>query len=306
MELMKNRRLRQVISYGWKDAGEIACYPDVKKSRFSIFLDIWHSFRKHYLFSNQYKSNKFWSLDESARLVLANKLGEENRRKDNWIDVHYSDWKFLSKYTSIKWHESPKKAKQRNNAYIKHYGLGEKLYVQYGVTIICEHYSIGKIKCGEKVLFARDCDIDYTGDLFIGDRVALSEGVKIFTHNHSIDYSDKGKSKGCILTPLVIQDRAWIGARAVIMPGVGEIGRGAVISTCSYVRSKIPPYAIVMGNPAKVIGFRFTPEETVKFEEENYPADQRIPIDVLKRNYEKYYHSQWKEINHWVKSLSLQ
>lgn len=306
MGFMKNKRIRQVLSYGWKDAGEIAGYPDVKKSRFSIFLDIWHNFRKHYLFSNQYKSNKFWSLNESTRLVLANKLGDENRKKDKWIDVHNSDWNFLSKYTSPKWQNSKKKRKKRTTAYIKHYGLGKNCLVQYGVTIICEHFSVGKITCGEKVLFARDCDIDYTGDLFIGDRVSLSEGIKIFTHNHSVDNSDKGKNKGRILTPLIIQDRVWIGARAVIAPGVGEIGRGAVISTCSFVRNKVPPYAIVMGNPAKVIGFRFTPEETVKFEEKNYPADQRIPIDVLKRNYEKYYQSQWKEIKHWVKSLSLQ
>lgn len=306
MGIMKKKRIHQIIKYGWKDAGEIADYQDVKKSRLSIFIDIWSCFRNYYLFSNQYKSNKFWSLDKRERLDLANRIGEENRKKDEWVDVHYSDWKFLSKYTLLKWQNSPETIRQRNNAYIEHYGLDETIHVQYGVKIICEHFSVGKITCGKKVLFARDCDIDYTGDLIIGDKVALSEGVKIFTHNHSVDYSDKGKSKGCIPTPLIIQDRVWIGARAVIMPGVGEIGRGAVISTCSYVRTKVPPYAVVMGNPAKVIGFRFTPEETVKFEEENYPANQRIPFDVLKRNYEKFYHSQWKEINHWVKSLSLQ
>lgn len=306
MGFMRNKRIRQILKYGWKDAGEIAGYQDVKMSRISVFFDIWSCFKKYYLFSNQYKSKKIWTLPETERIEIANKLGEINRKRDEYVDVHYSDWNFLSKYTSIKWQNSPKKIKQRTAAYIKHYGLGENCSVQYGVTIICEHFSVGKITCGEKVLFARDCDIDYTGDLTIGDRVAFSEGVKVLTHNHVTDYSIKGESKGCVKTPLVIQDRVWIGSKAVIMPGVSEIGRGAVISACAYVRTRVPPYAIMMGNPAKVIGFRFTPEETVKFEEENYPVDQRIPIDVLKRNYEKYYHSQWKEINHWVKSLSLQ
>ena len=155
MGFMKNRRIRQIIKYGWKDAGKIVSSPDVKKSRIAVFLDIWSCFRKYYLFSNQYKDNKFWSLEENERCEMARKIGNINKEKDNYVDVHYSDWRFLSKYTSLKWQNSPEKIRLRNVAYIKHYGLGEQLYVQYGVTIICEHYSVGKITCGKHVLLSR-------------------------------------------------------------------------------------------------------------------------------------------------------
>lgn len=53
-----------------------------------------------------------------------------------------------------------------------------------------------------------------------------------------------------------IHDGVWIGMRAIIMPGV-EIGEGAVIGAGSVVTKNIPPYAIVAGNPAKIVKMRF-------------------------------------------------
>lgn len=54
----------------------------------------------------------------------------------------------------------------------------------------------------------------------------------------------------------VISDGVWIGMRSIIMPGV-HIGEGAVIAAGSIVVKDIPPYAIVGGNPAKIIKYRF-------------------------------------------------
>jgi len=305
MGFMRRKRLFQVIEFGWKDAKEIAALEGVKKSRLALFFDILSCFKKYYIFSNQYKNKKVWNLSEQERISLAETIGKKNRKRDQWVDSHYEDWKFLSKYTSLSWQETPEKIKERNEAYRIHYGLGKNVSIQYGVTFICEHFSKGKLTCGNDVLFARNVDIDYTGDLTIGDHVSFSEGVKVLTHNHDFYHSDNDESKGCIMTPLVIHNMVKIGSRVIIMPGVSEIGRGAVISSASYVRSKVPPYAIVMGNPAKIIGFKYPPEGIVKYEEEHYPPEQRIPIEVLQKNYEKYYKSQWKEINNWVKNLSF-
>jgi acetyltransferase-like isoleucine patch superfamily enzyme len=149
------------------------------------------------------------------------------------------------------------------------------------------------------VLLARNCDIDYTGDIEIGNHVSISEGVKILTHNHSTEIEKTDLDKGCILTPLTIHDNVWIGARAIIMPGVKEIGRGAIISADSYVNSKIPPYAIVLGNPAKIVGFRMPLEEIIEYEISHYEENNRIPPEILSRNYEKYFQSRWKEIKQW-------
>lgn len=52
--------------------------------------------------------------------------------------------------------------------------------------------------------------------------------------------------------PVVIEDNVWIGTRSIILPGV-TIGEGSVISAGSVVRRSVPPYSLVMGNPAKVM-----------------------------------------------------
>ncbi|MNI40841.1 Chloramphenicol acetyltransferase [compost metagenome] len=59
---------------------------------------------------------------------------------------------------------------------------------------------------------------------------------------------------------IVIGNDVWIGANAVILPGV-TLGDGAVIGAGAVVTKDVPPYAIVGGVPAKVIRYRFTPEE---------------------------------------------
>jgi virginiamycin A acetyltransferase len=48
----------------------------------------------------------------------------------------------------------------------------------------------------------------------------------------------------------------WIGYGSTVMPGV-TIGDGAIVGSCSVVTKDVPPYAIVGGNPAKVIRYRF-------------------------------------------------
>ena len=61
----------------------------------------------------------------------------------------------------------------------------------------------------------------------------------------------------------VIEDAVWIGMRSMIMPGV-RLGEGAVIAAGSIVTKDVPPYAIVGGNPAKIIKYRFSPEIIAK------------------------------------------
>ena len=80
-----------------------------------------------------------------------------------------------------------------------------------------------------------------------------------------------------------------------------EIGRGSIIGAGSVVRKKIPPYSIVMGNPAKIVSFVFTPEEILEHERILYKEEERIPFEILKHNYEKYYLSRIKEINSYIR-----
>ncbi|EGP5048105.1 CatB-related O-acetyltransferase [Enterococcus faecium] len=59
--------------------------------------------------------------------------------------------------------------------------------------------------------------------------------------------------------PIIVQDDVWIGDNVLILSGV-NIGKGAVVAAGSVVTKNVPPYAIVGGNPAKVIKYRFSPE----------------------------------------------
>ena len=258
MGFMKRKRIRQVIKYGWKDAGEISRDSNVHGSRLAIFLDIWSCFRKYYIFSNQYNSSQFWKLSDNERQELAASFGIINKNKDKWVDAYYDNWKFLSKYTSFKWQETGEKMEKRNAAYIMHYGLGENLSVQYGVTLICEHFSVGKITCGKNVLLARNCDIDYTGDIEIGDNVGILEGAKILTHAHDSYHFMKESdlipfSNRAYKTNLKIGNNVSICAHAVILPGVTEIGENSIIQAGAIVNRPVPANVIVAGNPAVVV-----------------------------------------------------
>ena len=123
---------------------------------------------------------------------------------------------------------------------------------------ICEHYNVGKLKVGENVLFARGCDIDYTGDLTIGNNVGILEGAKILTHAHDSYHFMKESdlipfSNRAYKTNLTIGDNVSICVHAVILPGVREIGEGSIIQAGAVVDRPVPPHVIVAGNPAKVV-----------------------------------------------------
>lgn len=99
---------------------------------------------------------------------------------------------------------------------------------------------------------------------------------------------------------VVVEEDVWIGARVTILSGV-HVGRGCEIGAGTVLRSSIPPYSIVFGNPAKIVGFRFTPEEIIEHERKLYAPDNRLPQDLLQSNYDKYFLKRIKEIRNFIK-----
>ena len=299
---MDFRRIRQVCEYGWKDAIALSKEDDAKRGKWSIFLDILHCFFQYNVWSNQYKKEKLHLLSGEEKRAICLKYQEKNTKRDQWVKEFFDNYKFLNKWSSFKYETSASLQAKRRAAYKKQYGLGDNCFVGYDVLFHRHHYVDSKIVTGNNCGFSEHVDIDFTGGLQLGNNVWVSEGAKIFTHNHEVDLiTQRDESKGCIITPLVIQDKVWIGARAVVMPGVNEIGRGALISTCTYVRSKVPPYAVLMGNPAKIVGFRMPPQQIVEFEKKIYPESERIPLEVLEHNYNKYFINRIKEIKEFLK-----
>ena len=298
---MNFRRLKQVCKFGWQDAKTISQEQGVNKGRLAVFGNILHCYLKYNVWSNQYKKEKIYTLPAEQKKAVCLKYQEKNAKRDKWVKDFFVNYKFLKKWSSFKYERSADLQEKRRAAYKKQYGLGENCFVGYDVILHKHHFSDSIITTGKNCLLAEHVDIDFTGGLTLGNKVSISEGVKILTHNHSLDYTCRGDDKGCELTPLIIQDSVWIGTRAVLLPGAKEIGRGAMVSSSSCVRSKIPPYAIVMGNPARIVGFRYLPKVIVEIEKSQYSESERIPLEILEQNYQKFYKSRIKEIKEFVK-----
>ncbi|MEJ7738050.1 MAG: DapH/DapD/GlmU-related protein [Chitinophagaceae bacterium] len=94
----------------------------------------------------------------------------------------------------------------------------------------------------------------YTLDkIEIHEHATIAQEAYLCTGTHAFDQPEKN----LITAPIIIGAHAFVGARAFIMPGV-SIGEHAIIGACSIVTKDIDPYLIVVGNPARVIGSRFT------------------------------------------------
>ena len=104
---------------------------------------------------------------------------------------------------------------------------------------------------GEHTIINRRCALDGRGGLRIGSNVSLSPEVMLITSNHRKDDPDFAVED----QPIVIEDYVWVGSRATVLPGV-TIGKGAVVAAGAVVTKDVPPYAVVGGVPAKVIGER--------------------------------------------------
>lgn len=99
-----------------------------------------------------------------------------------------------------------------------------------------------------------------SGNVTIGKYGGIAENLYIISSNHKTDYADIGGmfsenldiNKG----PIYIGNNVWIGDNVTILTGV-TIGDGAAIGAGSVVTRDIPPFAVAVGAPAKVIKYRF-------------------------------------------------
>ncbi|MDP0498071.1 MAG: acyltransferase [Verrucomicrobiota bacterium JB024] len=100
-----------------------------------------------------------------------------------------------------------------------------------------------------------------SNDTIIGDDVMTGPEVVILSASHNFaDTTVSMREQGAPpRRPITIGNDVWIGTRSVILPGV-TVGDHAIIAAGSIVTKDVPPWAIVGGNPAKVIRFRNQPE----------------------------------------------
>lgn len=113
------------------------------------------------------------------------------------------------------------------------------------------------ITIGDRVSINYDCHIGCVDAVTIGNDVLLASRVYISDHSHGApDYHDIDVppsarnvfSKG----PVVIEDSAWIGEGACLLPGV-RVGRYSIVGANAVVTRDVPPYTVVGGVPARTL-----------------------------------------------------
>ncbi len=129
---------------------------------------------------------------------------------------------------------------------IMHYSLGKDSSIHMGVFVTGRNIHIG-----DNVVINRRVYLDGRVGVRIHNNISISPEVYIV----SLDHDPNDPTFATRGAEVVIEDDAWIGARAMIMPGV-HIGRGAVIAAGAVVTKNVNPYQIMAGVPARSIGER--------------------------------------------------
>lgn len=104
-----------------------------------------------------------------------------------------------------------------------------------------------RLSVGDNSWIGENVWIDNLCDVLIGNNVCISQGAYILTGNHNY----KSSSFDLIIKPVLLQDGVWIGAKAVVCPGVTCYSY-SILTVGSVATSDLPEYSISSGNPASV------------------------------------------------------
>jgi len=136
-----------------------------------------------------------------------------------------------------------------------------------------ERFGFGKITIGDRCHIGGNTKLISIDGIEIGDDVTIAWDCTIYDHDsHPLDWEQRKfdtlkeaedlRRTGNPITskdwshvrsrPIVIENKAWLGFGVTVLKGV-RIGEGAVVGAMSVVTKDVPPYAIVAGNPARIV-----------------------------------------------------
>ena len=128
------------------------------------------------------------------------------------------------------------------------FSLGDYSVVE---SFACINNAVGDVIIGNHTRIGLHNTI--IGPVKIGNNVNLAQGITVTALNHNFSDSNKRiDEQGVSTSPVIIEDDVWIGANAVVLPGV-KIGNHCVIAAGAVVTKDVPPHSLVAGVPAKVI-----------------------------------------------------
>lgn len=157
---------------------------------------------------------------------------------------------------------------------------------------------------GKNASIARPCDLKNPKNIYLYDFARIgcrstimtmgnsrfimkqysgtAEGLVVVTSNHRqhIGQFRLGNNDDNEYKDIIVEEDVWIGINVTLLAGA-HIGRGAIIGACSVVTKEIPPYAVAVGNPAKVIKFKWSIDDILKHESMLYPENERFTREEL-------------------------
>lgn len=149
--------------------------------------------------------------------------------------------------------------------YVIGISIGKECYIHMGCF-----FEGNNVIIGDNTVIGRNCYIgSSTGTgatITIKNNVSITAQTYIFCSTHLTN----SPVFECVSKDIVIEDYSWIGARAMILPGI-KIGKGAVLGAMSVATKDIPDYGVYAGVPAKEIGKR---EEHLSYLLQYFPCFQ--------------------------------
>lgn len=128
------------------------------------------------------------------------------------------------------------------------FSLGDYSVIE---SFACINNAVGDVMIGDHTRIGLHNTI--IGPVIIGSHVNLAQGITVTALNHNFENSKKRiDEQGVSTSAVVIEDDIWIGANAVVLPGV-TIGHHSVVAAGAVVTKDVPPHSLVAGVPAKVI-----------------------------------------------------
>lgn len=129
---------------------------------------------------------------------------------------------------------------------------GDRINIQRRVYFGRNRVSIGNHSGLGEGFHIQNSELEVGDYVMTGPDIMVLGGGHVFKSKHVRIGSQGNLPK----TKLKIEDDVWIGARVTILGNCSRIGKGAVVGACSVVTKDVPEYAIVAGNPARIIGYR--------------------------------------------------
>jgi acetyltransferase-like isoleucine patch superfamily enzyme len=132
--------------------------------------------------------------------------------------------------------------------------LDEDVYVGHGA--ILKGYYKNELVIGRGTWIGQAAFLHAAGGIRVGSDVGIAPHVCILTSTHEEPGRERPIMSGAlVLAPVVLEDGCDVGINATILPGV-TVGRGAQIGAGAVVTRDVPAYAVVAGNPARVLRSR--------------------------------------------------